>query len=499
MNIWLSLMQTVSRSLQTGPVFDKALDLQPGEVVYGTLLEMFDGETAVFEIKGKPVRAQTEVQMPAGSRIPLLVVGIRESGQLELKVLPEETLRAAGQSFVKAEQSAANLVQPTANSEKSAANSGRTAVNPVLPEPDVTPEINKAQPPQIPQKIEPIIERLLVNLGLQPSLLLKTVAQSLLQAKVSIQPAMLLAIEAIVNQELNDYKAHMTLQNREPAPAELQRITNMSVEILTGMAQKKIPLMPAAFAAMKALWNGPSLQQVLDNHDLPVPLRSELLSTFSFDLSQLDNLSAVERGQLLTSAASRMGLDHEPQLTLSMLAQPQQPAELADTLKSRLLKEELLQPSSQAVEQALNHVVGQQLMHSPRDEQSPFLYQYISLPMFVDKQPANADIHVLSRKRGSRQLDPDNCYLYFQLCMPSLGDIGLHVQVVERLVALRLVVEQDSHLTLDESDLLVLKTGLEQAGYQLGTVRKETGSPVVKDPFAQLPITVSAAGVDYRI
>ncbi|GAX91425.1 hypothetical protein [Effusibacillus lacus] len=579
MNIWPSLLKALGQTVRSDTVL-KGLDLRAGELVQATLLEMLDEHAATLQIKGHVVQARLETQLPKGTVVPLLVVGPMENGLLELKISPFAAEISGGES------------------------------NPSNPK-GTALERTQSLP----------FDRLLKNLDLPDTPLTRQVVSRLLTAGQSVTSSLVQSIETLykqVEQEANgDAEAvnqprpqtgssiisqQKTAPDKGTPPANDSRMVQV-LETIVRMAVKNLPLTPSAYKAVDALWNGPSLGELLsgmetgdgvmnlsvngrenanksgllltgnitasdtdtpteppahpltqplagnpagkapaalDNTQLsrpespsgakadsplssklenPVPVRSgepvavkgeaavkgnqetpnpkTPVEAVTLKLNELAALPTKDRGAVLQEAVNRLGLQHEAQIGQLQKAGPE--AVSSDTLKSFLLAQLQAHPESQLAERAFQHLAGQQLMHSVRDDTGVFYYHYFSLPVQSGQQTADAKIHLLTRKKSGKLLDPYNCFLYFHLTMPSLGEFGLHVQIVERLVSLRFVLAADDQFEVGDRDLSVLREGLQQAGYQLGTVRKETGKTDAVSPFAHLPMLVSAGTLDLKV
>ncbi|WP_018132589.1 hypothetical protein [Effusibacillus pohliae] len=559
MNIRLSLLQISGQTLRADPT-RPGLQLAIGELVHATLVEMADDRSAILQIRGETVRAQLQTPLPKGAIVPLVVIGQTDNGMWELKVSPFAKDGLSGNA-------APELLQQAASSEAG------------------------------PQSLS----RLLQNLGLRNTPLTRQIVSRLLNGGQSVTPVLVQTIEALLEQAAEGVPQR-ALTTGQSAGSTMQEAANsqrlaQSLDVLVEMARRNIPLTAATFQAVKALWNGPSLSELLTEasvweslsgdhsspatrHPLPdsaeaggsIPGRFDLTgadtgsapmdgarggtasarafhaststaagSTFGvgtgsgldvdgratalpkaavaprsgtapeapasvrpgfpladvmLELERFVQLSPQERVIALQSAVRRLGLDHEHKLGL--LQRTGAEMALPDTLKSVVLTQLQAPPNDPALDQILQHLTGQQLMHSRKDDASPFFYHFFALPIRVGEQPADAKIHLLTRKKAGKHLDPFNCYLYFQLQLPTIGKVGVHVQVVERLVSIRLIAEADVPIRLDGVDLAALRQGLQQAGYQLGTVRQEIGKVDGTDPFFQANVPFANGTFDLR-
>lgn len=550
MNIWPSLLQVLSQSfrIEKDP---KQLELHVGEVVRATLLEMLDDGSAMLQVKGQTLRAQLETQLPKGASVSLVVIGPMENGALELKLLKSDDIIA-------------NVTQSqTKDAQK-------------------TLETTSAA-----------IDRLLRNLGLKESPLLKMIVENLVTAKLSVSEQLVRTMESLVEQAVKQTNLPEASSSTPKISSSTPQVTvkdhfqqqsaenvqKAAVQVLTLMVRKQIPLSPAAFQAMNTLWNGPSLSELLlslqklpgqeavtpelnqpvtqpavqsdlkaiqqleqsasalQQSNKPTAAKQQLekmiaveqqsvkstapmrqtgkatldssglnLVTYTLQLDQLEATEGIKRATVIQDAANRLGLTHEHHLEL-LLNKSGSATLPADTLKPQLLalheaklgnQQDPAVTTVKSAELALHNLIGQQLMHAGQENTSPFSYQFMALPMIMGQQTADAKIHFLTRKQG-KSLDPFNCYLYFCLTMPVIGELGIHVQVVEKSVSLRFILSDSRQLEIDDNELQLLRQGLQQAGYYLASVRTENAAVDSADPFSFFPITVTSGMLDLKI
>lgn len=490
MNIWPSLLTALGQSLRADSSA-KGLELRIGEVVQATLVEMISEHSAAIQIKGQTLQVQVETQLPKGASFSLVVVGMNENGIMELKISPGVPSQK-GESFP--------------------------------------------------------LPKLLKNLQVEDTPLTRQITGRLLAENLSVSPSLVKTIQALLEQAKQDQvllpKSLPPLQQMQQAPAPLQQLqptpsrADISLETLVAMVRKNIPLTTATFQAMRTVWFGPPLSQVLPKL-FPVkgavsegaPFEQATSTTTAFttrnanespaggsdpvflskaasqqpslsvkdatlNLQTLAELPLESRGMALRETVQQLGLSHEHQLHLASKTGGEMPPE---TLKAQLLTQLQANLEDPEIQLAISHLTGQQLMQSVKDDTNPFFYQYFALPVQTGETAADAQVHLLTRKREGRRLDPYNCFLYFHLQLPSLGELGLHVQIVERMVSLRFLLEEENRLQLEEPELAFLREQLQKVGYQLGTVRKEAGAAENLSPFSQLPSYVANGVFDLRI
>ncbi len=140
-----------------------------------------------------------------------------------------------------------------------------------------------------------------------------------------------------------------------------------------------------------------------------------------------------------------------------------------ETFKSLLLQltraDDLPPAVKETLQQSLQQVTGQQLLLTP-DRASFFSHVTLLLPLKNDLGEQTASVHIQSRKGKRGEIDADNCRLLFDLHMSSLGDTLIDVQVVDRIVSLKVHNDHPLAAPLLESFRSEIAAGLNRIGYQ---------------------------------
>ncbi|KGE17612.1 hypothetical protein [Paenibacillus wynnii] len=182
--------------------------------------------------------------------------------------------------------------------------------------------------------------------------------------------------------------------------------------------------------------------------------------------------------------------------------------ENADTLKGVLLQvlgsSEVPPALKEAASQLVQHMTGQQLLLNT-DRTAPFAQVTLFLPLQGPNGEETASVHIQSRRGRKGELDAANCRLWFDLDMKRLGQTLVDVQVVDRIVSLKLHNNEPWVLELLENRRDEIKAAVESIGYQLSGLKTEP-LPVLKgtDSDKNLGkltdfVPDSYKGVDYRI
>ncbi|ADM69702.1 hypothetical protein GMA19_01886 [Paenibacillus polymyxa E681] len=148
----------------------------------------------------------------------------------------------------------------------------------------------------------------------------------------------------------------------------------------------------------------------------------------------------------------------------------------ADTVKGALLQlmssDDLPPALKEAAQQVVQHLTGQQLLLNT-DRTAPFAQVHMFIPFVGPDGRETATIQIQSRRGKRGELDASNCRLWFDLDMKGLGPTLVDVQVVDRIVSVKLHNDHEWAATLLTSGRESIHTALESLGYQLLSLRTE--------------------------
>ncbi|MEK3905238.1 hypothetical protein [Paenibacillus sp. FSL R7-0179] len=207
-----------------------------------------------------------------------------------------------------------------------------------------------------------------------------------------------------------------------------------------------------------------------------------------------------------------LGAEHEQQLlrsggahTAAAQAASGGAEDAAGTLKGVLLQvlgsSEAPPAVKEAAGQLVQQLTGQQLLLNT-DRTAPFAQVTMFLPLHGPDGRETASVQIQSRRGSKGELDAANCRLWFDLDMKQLGQTMIDVQVVDRIVSLKLHNDEPWVLELLEGRREEMKAAVEGIGYQLSSLRTEAlpersvAAAAVK-PSDYAPQEYK--GVDYRI
>ncbi|OXS52616.1 hypothetical protein B1A99_33390 [Cohnella sp. CIP 111063] len=144
----------------------------------------------------------------------------------------------------------------------------------------------------------------------------------------------------------------------------------------------------------------------------------------------------------------------------------------AETLKGALLalaaRDDVPPALREAAQTLASQVTGQQLLlSSDRGMAAPLSHMTLFVPMRGENGDTTATVHVQTRRVRRGEWDIDNCHLLFDLRMRHLGDTVVDVQVVDRIVSLKLLSDFPGMAELIEGAREELTEGMSSAGFQL--------------------------------
>ncbi|WP_435163234.1 hypothetical protein [Paenibacillus glycanilyticus] len=175
-----------------------------------------------------------------------------------------------------------------------------------------------------------------------------------------------------------------------------------------------------------------------------------------------------------------------PERSRELLATPQQlsPDKVSaddakpaaqESLKSTLLA---IAASSDAppalretAQQLVQQITGQQLLLSPERNGAVFSHLTMFVPLTGPDGNQTASVHIQTRRGRQGQLDAENCRLLFDLSMKTLGPTLVDVNVMDKIVSLTLWNDHPAIAALVDSSRNEISASLNQAGYQLLSLR----------------------------
>lgn len=206
-----------------------------------------------------------------------------------------------------------------------------------------------------------------------------------------------------------------------------------------------------------------------------------------------------------------LGVTHERELmgqAFSQGAIDSHSLKQMDTVKSLLLQisqapaQALPSGLREAADQLLQQVTGQQLMMVQPSNQA--LSQIVmQIPIRQGEGDETAFVQIESKKKGSGQLDPENCRLFFHLELQSMGTTMIDVSIVNRIVNLQIFNDTPWVEALIQGAKDRFADQLQDVGYHLSAMRVQpvpaergkSTSPIQ----TKGPILADYKGVDLRV
>ncbi|WP_411349712.1 hypothetical protein [Paenibacillus sp. WLX2291] len=155
-------------------------------------------------------------------------------------------------------------------------------------------------------------------------------------------------------------------------------------------------------------------------------------------------------------------------------------AKAQDTLKGLLLQlssaDDAPPALKDAAQQLVQQLTGQQLLLNT-DRTAPFAQVTMFVPFNGPDGQETASVQIQSQRGGKGELDASNCRLWFDLDMKTLGQTLLDVQVVDRIVTLKVHNDQEQLAPFVEGKKQDISDAIGNLGYQLLSLQ-----------FAPLPV-----------
>ncbi|TLS49866.1 hypothetical protein FE782_22960 [Paenibacillus antri] len=189
------------------------------------------------------------------------------------------------------------------------------------------------------------------------------------------------------------------------------------------------------------------------------------------------------------------------------------PVETLKSLLSQIAADADVPPAlKEAAQTALQSITGQQLLMA-QDKSAPFAHVTMFVPLKGrdGEGDGNASVQIHTRRGKKGELDADNCRLWFQLSLASLGETWVDVTVMNKIVGLHVWNDHPAAQALMETQKSGMEGALREIGYQLLTFKhsakpKETAATDAESqaPGGQMNVSSAYAppkykGVDFRV
>jgi hypothetical protein len=228
------------------------------------------------------------------------------------------------------------------------------------------------------------------------------------------------------------------------------------------------------------------LQAQLEKITVPAPLQSQ-----------------KEMVLFLKQLFSNTGLDYENTLFQRLQSQQSLSSLPIEKLKPLLLdytKGMMNQEESGSIAKLLKKLTGFQLLSR---EEGSFQHLFLPIPVLVEKESREWYVHLSSKKKKGKGIDPDYCRIVLYLELPLFSSTLIDLFVQQRVITLSIHHSHPSLGDLVEKGLPQLKENLSQKGYTLSAVKtvqkKEDLLEELPLDFVKKIFSTSEEGVDFRI
>ncbi|MDA8441124.1 MAG: hypothetical protein M0Z55_01995 [Peptococcaceae bacterium] len=452
-----SLMPNILTKLVNQADNLRQLELKPGSIVSATVTELDGNAYAMLEIEGVKLRAIVDANLNAGDQVNLLVTGNVRQGAMELKLI------SASQGSDETQNIDVNALLKSLNLPANPA--VKTLVTELLHHGTPFSAAEIAQGKAIMQTF--------------PGDATIVVLSKMLELGIPLDTATFQAID--------------TLEHAPPLDVLLLSLKN---ELTNALQQLPDAPQQAASAATPAYL--PQLLQVVNLLLAETPTTAAITSNITANI----NLLGVNYEQELAQVLQTLGNGHADvselatklRLTTSMSLKP-----LLLQLKANAaqLEHAGLAKLTQAADTILHQLTAQQLITQAVQAKVGNAYRFFCIPLTAPNQAQTLQLQILSRHGGKRQkIDPWNCYILLHLALSKLGNLDIHMNVIDKTIGIRVVAERPTEISaLDEAGL---RASLQTAGYTLGTLSVEA-HPVGTLRNSLLPPVVKAGTFDAKI
>lgn len=243
---------------------------------------------------------------------------------------------------------------------------------------------------------------------------------------------------------------------------------------------------------------GSTLQPVTDNVSRPIE-------------ANLHTAQTAGRSNPIQQLFQQLGFAHERELmgqalagSISWDAGVQKQMESVKAMLLQLTQSNSNIPVAlrEAADQLLQQVTGQQLMLTQPANQS--LSQIVmQIPLRTEQGEETAYVQIESKKKGSGQLDAENCRLFFHLNLQALGTTMIDVNIVKKIVNLQIFNDTPGIEALAHAIKGGFTDQLQEIGYSLSSMRVQ---PIPEQQGKSTTVSAAKAtlmtdykGVDLRV
>ncbi|MGF7048712.1 hypothetical protein J2T13_003220 [Paenibacillus sp. DS2015] len=272
----------------------------------------------------------------------------------------------------------------------------------------------------------------------------------------------------------------------ETAPTQAQPATSSAQASGAGTTPASVPAQPTTASPSQASVTGNTTASVPVSGNAAVPASAQAIPATQPQGNQALTTEAGIAGATPTNPAQEainrvitpLSSQGNPTLGSEAMVRPNVEASSLnqDTLKGLLLhvleRNDVPVALKEAAQQLIQHMTGQQLLLNT-DRTAPFAQVTMFIPFTGEDGQETASVHIQSRRGKKGELDASNCHLWFDLDMKNLGTTLIDVQVVDKIVSLKVHNDNTWITSLIEDRREEISEAIESVGYQLLSLKSE--------------------------
>jgi hypothetical protein len=300
-----------------------------------------------------------------------------------------------------------------------------------------------------------------------------------------------ITVQASAAQSLtSNSSAQQPLPAGQPLSTDRPSVVSMPVN-MNQTIQGSTTILPQAIVNTKNTSNQAESNQPAANTNHNTNEKGSSGAVQPANVAAAEPVTQIQSDTWISRLLKLMGIEHEQGLgklpdkplaggTINPLLEqvpqeanrPTQPSPL-DNLKNILMQlqsaGDIPPAMKENMQQLLQQITGQQLFMTA-DRSAHFSHITLFIPLQDENGEQTAAINIQSRKGKRGEIDASNCHLLFDLSMKSLGNTLVDVQVVNKIVSLRVHNDHPMISELLTSGREQIALAMQQTGYQLSSL-----------------------------
>lgn len=450
-----NLIESFIRSINIGNA--KAINLQPGQVVQGKVIELLGNGQAFVSVQGSKLLARLEVPLSKDQKSWFLVTSV--SKEIRLKLMAENGTTDRANSSTQKLFEHLNLKNTETNRQ-------------------LISEMLKYNLPLEKGLVESISKSLSQNMDVKEVI---PVVKVLAEKKIPINLSNIRSLQeffkddSLVN-KLNDLgqaieKLFTSIKGNATIPKDL---TNL----LQKVQQQSVQLNEEF--------------NYLNKDSNTVKESSKINSNLT---QQKIEVPKVESNKILPQITKF--LEQIQVKTAAQVINEQNPS-LKENLEQLMLKKDALpRDIATNLEKAFHHIAGQHLILAP--DASVFTQTILQIPGFFPFSEKPVFVQVHTKKKDGKQIDPDDMRLVFLFQLDHLGDVMTKMHVLQKQIFIQVLnnnpVTKEIIKSLEPSFLeFVNNNGFQTSGITVKPMEKKQANNI-----SSLSSSNTYKGVDIRV